>query len=148
MNPLDAFYHTVYNYPGSCEALAPRLGISAQVLRNKANPNSVTNKPMLDDADRLMTITNDYQILHALAEKHGFLCIQKPECDTSYSDLAVLEIIAEVWGANGEVGQSVHAGLSDGRLTHKEIHEVRQAIYRAQTSLTGLLMRLESIAEK
>uniref|UniRef100_UPI00353016D5 phage regulatory CII family protein n=1 Tax=Achromobacter sp. GbtcB20 TaxID=2824765 RepID=UPI00353016D5 len=54
MNHLDAFHQTVHGAPGGCEAIAPRMGMSAAILRNKANPNSTTNKPTLDEADRLM----------------------------------------------------------------------------------------------
>ena len=35
MNTIDASWHTVHEYPGGSEALAPRLGMSAAVLRTK-----------------------------------------------------------------------------------------------------------------
>lgn len=38
MNTDDAVYHTVHDYPGGCESLGPRVGISPKVLQNKANP--------------------------------------------------------------------------------------------------------------
>jgi hypothetical protein len=71
MNHLDAFHQTVHSAPGGCESLAPRMGMSAPILRNKANPNCITNKPTLDEADRLMALTGDYSVLHALAQNHG-----------------------------------------------------------------------------
>lgn len=34
---LDAVYRTVRAYPGGAESLAPRLGTTANVLRNKVS---------------------------------------------------------------------------------------------------------------
>ncbi len=36
MTPQDAFHATCHAYPGGCESLAPRLGMTPAVLRNKA----------------------------------------------------------------------------------------------------------------
>ncbi|WP_341772648.1 phage regulatory CII family protein, partial [Burkholderia pseudomallei] len=43
MNIIDAAYAVVHDYPGGSESLAPRLGMSAAVLRNKVNPNNATH---------------------------------------------------------------------------------------------------------
>lgn len=43
MNVTDAAYVTVHQYPGGSEALTPRLGMSAAVLRGKVNPNGDSN---------------------------------------------------------------------------------------------------------
>lgn len=71
MNVGDAFYQTVHGSAGGCEALAVRMNMSAAILRNKANVHTVTNKPTLDDADRIMGLTADYRILDALAANHS-----------------------------------------------------------------------------
>jgi hypothetical protein len=146
MNIQDAFYGTVHGVQGGCEALAVRLGMSPAILRNKANPHALANKPMLDDADRIMGITGDFRILHALAQNHGHLCIQVDESVTA-SDMAVLELVTQVWSANGEVGAGVNATLADGRVELAEVENVRQAVYRAQKALLELVARLEGMAE-
>ncbi|MFH7611555.1 hypothetical protein RA272_29150, partial [Pseudomonas syringae pv. tagetis] len=66
MNVTDAAYDTVHQYPGGSEALAPRLGMSAAVLRGKVNPNTDRNLLSLQEADALMARTGDFRILHAL----------------------------------------------------------------------------------
>ncbi len=147
MNVSDAFHQTVHGADGGCEALAVRLGMSAAILRNKANPNTATNKPMLDDIDRVMGITNDHRILHALAANHGFVCI-KVESDVSASDMAVLEVVTRVWSANGSVGAEVHKALADGRVEAHEVARVGEAIYDAQRALLELSSRLNGMAEK
>ena len=67
MTPQDAFHATCHAYPGGCESLAPRMGMSSAVLRNKARPGCHTNHPTLADADHVMSLTGDVRILHALA---------------------------------------------------------------------------------
>jgi hypothetical protein len=147
MNVSDAFHKTVHGAIGGCEALAVRLGMSAAILRNKANPHSATNKPMLDDADRVMGITGDHQILHALAANHGFVCIKAPD-DATASDMAVLELVTKVWAANGEVGAEVNRTLADGRVEPHEVVRVREAVYRAQRALIEMVERLDGMSEK
>jgi hypothetical protein len=80
MSPKDAFYNTVHNAPGGHAALAIRLGMSAAVLRNKANVHSETNKPTLDDVDNIIGLTGDASVLHALAANHGYVCSKIAAC--------------------------------------------------------------------
>lgn len=143
----DAFYRTVFDAPGGPEALAPRMSISAQVLRNKANPHSTTNHPTLTDIERAMAFTNDYQVLHALAASTGHVCV-KVDSAASASDMAVLEHIAQVWSASGDVGRAVNETLADGRVEKHEVAQVKKAIYRTMRTLLELQDRLEGMAEK
>jgi hypothetical protein len=148
MNIQDAFYQTVHGAGhGGVEALAVRMGMSAAILRNKANVHSVTNKPMLDDADRVMGITGDHRILHALAGNHGYVCVRVEDSATA-SDLAVLEIMTKCWATNGEFGIEVNRALEDGRINRHEITKIRDAVQRATQSMHQLVARLEGMAEK
>lgn len=147
MNVADAFHRTVHDAPGGCEALAVRMGMSAAILRNKANPNAPANKPMLDDADRIMGITGDVRVLHALAANHGHICVKVDTAGGS-GDMAVLELIVQVWQTNGDVGAEVNRTLADGRVERHEVAKVREAIYRAQKAMLEMVARLDSMAEK
>jgi hypothetical protein len=147
MNARDAFHLTVHEAPGGCEALAVRLGMSAAVLRNKANPHSVTNKPMLDDVDRAMGITGDHRVLHALAANHGYVCVRMGE-DVSASDMAVLELVTQVWTTNGEVGAEINKALADGKVTAREVGWIRDAVKKAERALEEVVARLAGMAEK
>ncbi|MBT0961691.1 phage regulatory CII family protein [Denitromonas iodatirespirans] len=152
MNIADAVYHTVHDYPGGCESLAPRLKtvegkpMSAGVLRNKANPNSHTNVMGLAEADQIIAVTGDHRILDALEANHGRVGV-RVDSDTPASDMAVLELVTHVWCANGDVGKEVERTLADGRVERHEIKRVRAAIYRTQQALNAMLMRLEDMAE-
>lgn len=67
MTPQDAFHATCHAYPGGCESLAPRMGMSSAVLRNKARPGCHTNHPTLADADNVMSLTGDCRVQQMLA---------------------------------------------------------------------------------
>lgn len=142
----DAFYASVHDYPGGCESLAPRMGTTPAVLRNKANPHSTTNIPSLQDTDRVMALTGDYRILHAMCANHGHVAIRVDARGDS-GDLAVLELVTHVWAANGNVGAAVDATLADGRVEVRELKAVRAAIYRTQQAMLSMLARLEEMAE-
>lgn len=146
MNLTDAFYQTVHDAPGGCEALAVRLGMSAQILRNKANPNVTANKPMLDDADRIMTLTGDHRILHALANSQGHVCVRIEE-DGSASDVAILDAMTQIWAANGEIGTEVMRALDDGRIDQQEVVRIRAAIHKTERAMHQMLARVNSLAK-
>jgi hypothetical protein len=147
MNSQDAFYHTVHDYKDGTDALANRMGMSRAILLNKADPNKEHNKPLLSDADRIMGLTGDYQILDALAANHNRVCIEVPS-NGDACDMAILELVTHVWTSNGDVGAAVHQTLADGKVEKHELSKVRGAIYRTQQALNEMLMRLEGMAEK
>jgi len=145
MNYKDAFYKTVHDSPGGCEALAVRMGYTAGLLRNKANPNSTTNVLTMDDASRAMEITGNYEVMHALARQHGFVCTkidEQPACD-----MAVLESVTDIWQCLGQVGTQVHAALSDGKVDSNEVRHIEKAIYVSIRPMMELLARLNGMAQ-
>ena len=146
MNYKDAFYKTVHDAPGGCEALAMRMGYTAGLLRNKANPNSTTNVMTMDDASRVMELTEDYAVLHALARRHGFVCT-KIDAQPA-SDMAVLESVTDIWGSLGQVGTLVHTALADGRIDANEVQHIEKAIFVSIRPMMELLARLNGMAEQ
>lgn len=147
MNILDTLYKTAHDFAGGCEALAQRLGMSAQVLRNKVNPNNASNTASLEDADRIMAITNDHAVLHALARSHGFVCV-RVDAGAAVSDMAVLEMAMQFLVASGEVGAEVYATLADGVVEPREVERVEAAVYRVNRSLSEMTARLKGMVNK
>ena len=145
--PQDAFYATCKNYPGGFESLAPRMNMSSQVLRNKANPNAHVNHVNLCDIENIMTLTGDLAVLHSLAHEQG-CAIVKVSSDGLSSDLAVLELITKVWICNGNVGAEVNRTLEDGRVDAHEVERVAEAVFRTTEALMTMLGRLRGMAEK
>jgi len=148
----DAMYNTVHDYDGGAVALAPRFTsrrtgtMSPAVLSSKVDPKKDTHHLMLLEADRLMALTGDYRILHALALNHGHMVIPIPS-GAAPCDMAVLEMITQVWETKGDVGRSVHNAISDRRIEPHEVEQVRRTVYRAQLALQQLVMRLEGMVD-
>lgn len=147
MTPVDAFYRTVHDHPGGCESLAPRMGMSAAVLRNKANPHNDSNKPLLVDADLAMAITGDYRILDALCAKHDGVFVRLDPSKPA-SDMAVLEVIAKLWCHNGDLGREIDEALEDGRIDQSELGKIKEAAYRLHQSVEAVCSRIAQIAER
>lgn len=72
MDVLDAAYLTAHSYPGGIPALAVRMGVSANVLQSKVNPNADTHHLSIKQAQALMDVTNNDAILRALADHRGY----------------------------------------------------------------------------
>jgi hypothetical protein len=146
MNAKDAFHETVHAYPGGCGALASRLNMSPVILRNKANPNSVANVVTIDDIDRVMALTENYGVLHALAEAHGFVLTKLEE--QPKSDMDVLENVTSIWQRLGDLASEVHKTLADGRVEPHEVDSVRAASLKAIRPMLQLIDTLEGMSEK
>jgi len=145
MNYKDAFYKTVHDSPGGCEALAVRMGYTAGLLRNKANPNSTTNVLTMDDASRAMEITGNYEVMHALARQHGFVCTkidEQPACD-----MAVLESVTGLWEKLGAFGGEIHQALADGRVDKHEVAKIDKALFVVFQLAMQLRARVNGMAQ-
>jgi len=147
MTPEDAFYAVVHDYPGGAEALAPRMGYSAAVLRNKADPKKDSNKPLLRDADAVSGLTGDYRILQALAHKHGFLLVKAPHGAMESCDMAVLEEVVGLSVANGQYMVTIQTALADGKVDRMELAKINEAKRMLQTKAESLSLRIEGMAE-
>jgi hypothetical protein len=146
MNAKDAFHQTVHAAPGGCVSLAGRLGMSPTILRNKANPNNDVNVVTIDDIERVMEMTGDYRVLHALAESHGFVCTKLE--DQPASDMAVLENVTHLWQRLGELAAEVHKTLEDGRVESHEVDACSGAAFKAIRPMLQLIDTLAGMAEK
>lgn len=146
MSFADAAFHTVHDYPGGAVSLAPRLGsMPPKVLSNKVNPHCDTNELTLKEASRLMAMTGDYRILHALCQEHGHAAIQL--VDGPIGDLSVLERITTIWKEVGDVGQTVQRILSDSKVEKREVAELANEVQEAIEALLALKVTLEELQE-
>lgn len=139
MHVLDAASNTVDQYPGGAESLAPRVGMSAGILRNKVNPNCQTNHLTLAEADRIMTVTGDLQILQALAANHQ--CAVTFVGDTQ-EPAAAMTLLLRLGVAEGEFTRTLHDALADGIITGNEMTAIGNASLAEQAALIGLVARL------
>lgn len=116
---------------GFLEEMATHLGIGAQLLRNKVNPEQETNKLTLDEAVRMMRKDGDLRILYAVAAEFG-VPVGSPSVEKPKSlVLAVLNADAE----HGDVTRAVADAMADKRWTQAEKAEVLKQIREARAAL-------------
>jgi len=147
MHVIDAAHATVHDYPGGSVSLGPRLGMSAAILRNKVNPNNTTHHLTLVEAMRLVALTGDKRILHAMALEAGDVlvegCGDLPDCE-----MAVLESMTAVFACAGQLGAAVHEGLADKQLTAKEFKAIEREAYSLRARGVRLVQKLERLRKK
>lgn len=148
---MDAAHATVHDYPGGANALAPRFvtrsgaTMSPSILNNKVDPKKDSHMLGLVEADRLMGFTGDFRLLHVLARRHGFVCAPMARPGDGASDAALLELMAQVWGSHGELGQEVTEALADLQITAVELERIRRAAYENNQAVSTFVARLESM---
>jgi hypothetical protein len=145
MHVLDAASNTVDQYPGGAESLAPRVGLSAGILRNKVSPTCTTNHLTLAEADRLMAVTGDLQILQALAAAHN--CAVVPLGEVGNPE-AIMTMLLRLGVAEGEFTRTLHDALADGVITGNEMAAIGHASLAEQKALIGLVARLRAAHSK
>lgn len=135
MNVTDAAYATVHDYPGGSDSLAPRLGTSGAVLRNKVNPNNDRNTLALEEADQLMGISGDYRILQALAANHGFL-LQRADGEPGQGGSAsILTCILALSMREGALSEIVSQALADNLISPREKKQIEAACHALQAAV-------------
>lgn len=70
-------YQVAHEYKGGLKKLAAELGMAVGTLQNKLNPNNETHHLHMDEAIRLMEITNNAAILHAMAAALDHNCVRQ-----------------------------------------------------------------------
>ncbi|MBN3848170.1 hypothetical protein G3N58_15215 [Paraburkholderia sp. Ac-20342] len=147
MNILDTAHAVAHDYPGGCESLAPRIGMSAAVLRSKVNPNTDTHQLTLVNAVRVTEVANDDRILEAWARERGYLLHKVPGVEHC-SDEAIVELMAQTWETNGDIGKEVNRTFADGRVQQHEVVRVKDRVWAHMRKLFGLVGRIEGMAER
>ncbi|VVE68893.1 hypothetical protein PAN31117_03126 [Pandoraea anapnoica] len=146
MNITDAAHALVHDYPGGSESLAPRLGMSAAVLRNKVNPNNQTHHLSLNEAVKATDVANDERVLEAWAAERGSAIVKIPHL-SECCDSAIVEMMARAWETHGEVGKEIVKTLEDGRVEFQEVARVKGRIFAHAQVLFNIAARLEGMAE-
>lgn len=135
MDTLDVAIHsTAHDAAGGLPALARKMGVHEQVLRNKVCPTTDTHKLILREALAMMELTGDDRILFVMAELRGYVVSRKELPDAKSLVTAVLEANAE----EGDVAKSILAAIADGKLTVGEKADIAEHIRMVQNTLDTL----------
>lgn len=142
MNVIDAAHKTVHNTKhGGAPALALRMGMSKPtVLNSKVNPNCSTHHLRLDEALTIMEFTEDYSIIHAMAQHLGGVYCK---VDHSISEVDILMTALSTSACQGEVMTQMHQALDDGHISPKECSDLLATIQSAMSMLQTLSLQLK-----
>lgn len=134
MDQLDiAVHQTAHAFQGGLDRLAQMMGMGAQTLRNKVNPNSDTHRLALREALAMMLQAQDYQILEVLAAECGFTIRS-----VAGKDQPLLTALLMVQAEHGDVTRSMATALQAGSMTQRKIADIRREISEARAALDVL----------
>ncbi len=140
MNVLDAAYRIGAEYPGGTKALAIRMGMSPAVLLGKLNPNTNTHHLRLDEAVTMQMLSGRADVLIAMADELGHVCIPKPDV----GDEDISHALAHTCAEFGDYLRKVDDCLKDGKITpnerkglERELSEMIAAATHLQALLAG-----------
>lgn len=142
MNIDDAAYATVHDYPGGSESLAPRIGMSGAVLRNKVNTNNTTHRLTLSEAVRISDIANDDRMLQAWAAQRGKALV---DIEPSTSSRPVFAHVLDFTSSGGDLARVLQDALADNLITDTEMRAISDAAMNSQGALIGLVSRLVAV---
>ena len=140
MNQHDALYKVARAYPGGLEALAVRLQISVNVLRNKLAPGIESHYPSFEEMSVIVELCHQAGVkdarlpLHALLGRHGMAAFVVPEPDQiSNDDLS--QTVCRVMSQVGSVAEAVSEALIDGKITNADADLIEREFQGALTAL-------------
>lgn len=142
MNVTDAAYATVHDYPGGSEALAPRMGMSAAVLRNKVNPRNDRNYLSIEEADRLIGVTGDPRLIQAFQLNHDEL-LSPPD-----SMASLIGLLLSHDAAHGDLSRQIADALADDLVTERELRDILNKWMASQRAGGQLVQKLQAITGK
>lgn len=134
MNVIDAAHAVVHDYPGGSVALAPRVGMSAAILRGKVNPNDAGHHLTLAESLRVQQITGDHRVLVAEAEELGYMLLPLPAIaadDFAGEAMRTVKEFGEFIGKCGEV-------MADNKVSKNELRQVEKELVEAMAHMSRL----------
>lgn len=153
MNQHDALYKIARAYPGGIDALAQRLNISNNVLRNKLAPGITSHYPSFEEMSNIISLCQEVGVkdallpLHALLARHGMAAFLVPEPDQiSNDDLS--QTVCKVMSQVGNVAEAVSDALMDNVITERELDLIEREFQGALTALGEWRARIRLHSEK
>lgn len=140
MDHIDsAIYDTVHNSGLAPKQLAELLGMSHQVLLNKANPQCEANKFSIHELMAVQRHTQTYRIAEAMCLELGVNVVGPAKEKAASLMEAMLTVVSEC----GDVARAVHDSLADGKLTDRERNEMQREINEAIDALMSMRLAIK-----
>ena len=127
----SALHKTTSNYRAGEErgavGLARKFGWNTGSTSNACQARVSEHEISLIKVLLIMRECNNFAVLQTLCSLCGFICVQQPDF-TRMSDAALLDLWAEMLEKQGKHSSTVRMALADGRVTNKEMQEVRDSL--------------------
>jgi len=132
MDQIDQAVHDlVHESEIPAKVIAARMGVSHQILLNKANPQSEFHKLTLREAVAIQLITGDNRIQRAVDVELG-------KNKKVINGKCLIESVIHTTVEHGDVVKTIHQSMSDKRFTLREKEKCQKEIDEAIDALTEL----------
>ena len=130
---LYAAHLIAMNFPGNTPALAKHMGVSANTLKHKLNPNNDTHHLTLREAVLMQRAAGSAGVLHAMARSLGYTCV--PGSPDQWEGDPV-EVTAHLQYCLGDFFKSFADAIRDGGPVTP--NEQRRCAYHAQEVIAAV----------
>lgn len=140
MNQHDALYKVARAYPGGLEALALRMQISVNVLRNKLAPGIETHYPSFEETSEIIQLCHEAGVkdallpLHALLGRHGMAGFLVPD-PQEFMDDDLSQTVCRVMSQVGNVAEAVSEAMMDRVITTQEADLIEREFQAALAAI-------------
>lgn len=140
----DAIYHTVHGYPGGVAALAARMGVSANTLTHKANPNNSTHHLHPRELVAMQYLSGNAAVLQSMAHSLRYTCTPIASDQTGGDPV---EAFMHMQMALAEFVRAVADPLQDrrpGQVTRNEMRRAEECAAELQGAVGYMLASLRA----
>lgn len=142
----EAFRDVVHDY--GVPEMARKIGMPPGTLYNKANLNeSSAHKPTLGEAVLVQVIANDCRIAEAMSHTLGGVHLKLPSLN-GVSDVALLEMLAEIQVQSGLFHAEIKKALHDKKFNRSEHRLIKKAALRYITAVLEAERRIEGMVDE
>lgn len=134
MSMSDAAYKVVHDAPGGVHALAARMGVSANTLTHKVNPNNTTHHLHPQELLDIQLFSGNHYVLHAMAHALGYTCTRATP-DQSEGD--PIEASMHMTMAWCELVRAFADAVLKGKQSVSR-NEMRRVEYHAQEAVAAI----------
>lgn len=144
MDVLDAAFLIAQEMPGGVPALAQRMGVSANTLQHKLNPNNTTHHLTLKEAVALQAVSGMPYVLHAMAAGLDYICLRARPND---SEGDAVEAFMRVQQAMGELTAAAADVFLGGKTTVSR-NELRRIEHFANDAMATISHLVAAVAAR
>jgi hypothetical protein len=144
----DLLYRIAHAYPGGILALAPRMGVSPNVLNKKVDPRVDTHHTTEAQLHTILDFADpEKSYLQGMCANNGGVFVSTEHLD-GVSDMALLETYTALMAKQGEFSQHFNEALRDQKVTKAEVAQIKQDMHAIVAAAATLIARFESLADE